>query len=162
MLKKYLQFSTQLQNIIVTGLIILLSSVVFIQVLARKLMPVPIPWTEEVAKISLLWITYLGLAATFQQNYHIRIDLLDTFLNTTRKKKIVDIFIQVLGVLFAAALIYLSFSYFQEQLAFGQRTSILRIPMWLVLLPLVIGGVLTLVHFIIKIIDNLMEMRRRK
>ncbi|WP_298825308.1 TRAP transporter small permease [uncultured Planococcus sp.] len=162
MLKKYLQFSAQLQNIIVTGLLILLSSVVFIQVVARKLMPVPIPWTEEVAKISLLWITYLGLAATFQQNYHIRIDLLDAFLNTPRKKKAVDLFIQVLGTLFAAALVYLSFSYFQEQLEFGQRTNILRLPMWLVLLPLIVGGVLTLVHFLIKIIESIREMRELK
>ncbi|WP_203341076.1 TRAP transporter small permease [Planococcus beijingensis] len=162
MLKKYLQFSTQLQNIIVTGLLILLSSVVFIQVVARKLMPVPIPWTEEVAKISLLWITYLGLAATFQQNYHIRIDLLDAFLKTPRKKKMVDLFIQVLGVLFAAALVYLSFSYFQEQLEFGQRTNILRLPMWAVLLPLMVGGVLTFVHFLIKIIESLREMRGLK
>lgn len=162
MLKKYLQVSTKVQNSIVTGLLILLSCVVFIQVLARKLMPIPLPWTEEVAKISLLWITYLGLAATFQQNYHIRIDLLDSLVKTPKRQKMMDMFVHSLGVLFAAGLVYLAFSYFQEQLAFGQRTSILRLPMWVVILPVVIGGVLSLVHFIVKIIDSLTEMRRRK
>lgn len=162
MLKKYLQLSSQVQNVIVTGLLILLSSVVFLQVLARKLMPIPLPWTEEIAKISLLWITYLGLAATFQQNYHIRIDLLDSLLKTPKRKMIMDMIVQILGVLFAGALVYLALSYFQEQLEFGQRTSILRIPMWIVLTPLVIGGILSMVHFVVKIIDNLTEMRKRK
>ena len=161
MLKKYLHYSTQLQNFIVTALIIILSSVVFLQVLARKLMPVPIPWTEEVAKLSLLWITYLGLAATFQQNYHIRIDLVDALLNSPKKKRIMEILVSVLGVLFAASLVYLSYSYFTEQLEFGQRTNILRVPMWLVILPLVIGGVLTMVHFVLKLVTDLMEMRER-
>lgn len=159
MLEKYLQLSTKVQNIVVTGLIIILTAAVFLQVLVRMVLPIPLPWTEEVAGLALLWITYLGLAATFHQNYHIRIDLIDSLLSSPYKKKAMEIFVDILGILFAVLLVYMSANYFSELLSSGQSTSILDMPMWIVMLPVLIGGILTLIHFTLKTLKEVLEMR---
>lgn len=161
MLEKYFTISSKLQNMLAAGLMIILAAAVFLQVLSRKLLPITLPWTEEVAKISLIWLTYLALAATFQQNYHIRIDLIDGLLNTPKKEKIMSIIINVMGILFAFMLVSLAGSYFLQLLDTGQTTSIMRWPMWLITLPILIGGVLTLIHYILKTGKEVLEMRER-
>lgn len=162
MVKRYQYWSIKIQNSIASGLLLLLTAVVFLQVLARKIIPFPIPWTEEVAKLSLLWITYLGLAATFNQNYHIRVDLLDGLLKTKIRKNFMNLLIQLMGIFFGCIVSYYAYAYFQDQLTFGQHTTILSIPMWIVTLPLLVGGALTVINFCIEFLTILKEMRNDK
>lgn len=159
MIKTYEKFILKVQGFLTGSLLMLLTIVVFLQVLARKIMPIPMPWTEEVARISLIWLTYIGLAATFQKGYHIRIDLIDNLIKSDWPHKILNLFINLFGILFGIMIMYYSYVYLNEQLSFGQHTSILQIPMWIVLIPLLLGGFLTLLHFIIQTIISLQEMR---
>lgn len=161
MLKQYINWSLKIQNYLASGLLILLTSVVFLQVLARKVIPIPMPWTEELGKLSLIWITYLGLAATFKQDFHIRIDLIDGLFKTKRSKYIMKLFVDFLGVVFAGIIIYYALVYILEQLAFGQHLSVTSLPMWVVLLPILLGGILTAIHFIITFISGILEMRNQ-
>lgn len=159
MIETYEKIVLKIQSILTSSLLILLTIVVFLQVLARKVFPIPMPWTEELAKLSLIWLTYMGLAATFQRGYHIRIDLIDNMLKTELASKILQVIINVFGVLFGLLIMYYSYVYLHEQLAFGQHTNILQIPMWLVIVPLLIGGLLTFIHFIFHVIISFKEMR---
>jgi|SRR5690625_1214411 len=161
MFEVYRNWSVKIQNYLASGLLILLTFVVFLQVIARKLIPFPIPWTEEIAKLSLIWITYIGLAATFQQNFHIRIDLIDNLLKTDFSRNLLDLFVQFLGIIFGGFVIYYSYVYLSEQMEFGQHTSILQLPMWLVLTPLLLGGILTFIHFVMMFLTKLAEMRNK-
>ncbi|MCW1927390.1 TRAP transporter small permease [Bhargavaea beijingensis] len=149
MLKRWVEQSAKVQSFIIGMLLIILTVVVFIQVVARKVSPVPIPWTEELARLSMIWLTYLGLAATFQRNVHIRVDLIDLWLKSEKAERWNGRLIDLLGILFSGMLFYLSGSYFSEQLEYGQTTSTLDIPMWIVVLPIVIGSLFTLLHFLL-------------
>lgn len=151
MVKQLLDSSAKIQKIIIGFLMIVLSIVVFVQVVARKISPVPIPWTEEVARLSMIWLTYLGLAATFHLNVHIRVDLIDGLLKTENAKRWSEKVNHLLGLLFSYFLTYLSLTYLIEQLEFGQTTSTLSIPMWIVILPVFIGSVSSLAHFVLKL-----------
>lgn len=149
MLKKLMIQNTRIQSLIVALLLIMMTAVVFIQVVARKVSPIPIPWTEELSRLAMIWLTYLGLAATFHRKIHIRVDLIDMWIRSERTKRWSNRMIDLLGILFSGALVYLSWTYFSEQLNHGQTTSIMNIPMWLVILPILVGSVLTLLHFIL-------------
>lgn len=61
-----------------TALIILnlTVSVVFLQVLARYVLKIPISWTEEVARFAFIWMVFVGIAVTERQKAHFRITFL--------------------------------------------------------------------------------------
>ncbi len=55
----------------------LLAGLVFIvlaQVLFRYALRIPVPWTEELARFLLVWITFIGAAAVQADDSHLRID----------------------------------------------------------------------------------------
>mgnify|MGYP001385159775 FL=1 len=161
MSESYEKIILKIQAFLTNTLLILLTTVVFLQVITRKFLPIPMPWTEEFAKLSLIWLTYIGLAATFQKNFHIRIDLIDNFITSFYVKRIILMIINLSGLLFGVMIIYYSYIYLTEQLEFGQHTSILQLPMWFVISPLLLGGLLTTIHFIIQTIKSIQEMRHR-
>lgn len=51
-------------------------AVVFLQVVARYLLQIPIGWTEEVARFAFIWMVFLGIAITERQKAHFRITFL--------------------------------------------------------------------------------------
>jgi len=48
-------------------------AVVFLQVIARYVLQIPIGWTEEVARFAFIWMVFLGIAITERQKAHFRI-----------------------------------------------------------------------------------------
>lgn len=51
-------------------------AVVFLQVIARYVLQIPIGWTEEVARFAFIWMVFLGIAITERQKAHFRITFL--------------------------------------------------------------------------------------
>lgn len=49
---------------------------VFLQVVTRYVLNVPLSWPEEFARYCLVWLTFMGASAAFRANEHIRIDAL--------------------------------------------------------------------------------------
>lgn len=54
----------------------LMQTSVFIQVFVRYVFDIPLSWPEEVARYSLVWLTFMGASAAVRANDHIRIDVL--------------------------------------------------------------------------------------
>lgn len=55
---------------------IIMTPVVFVNVVARYLFNVSLPWSPEVARYSFVWITFLGTAVALRENSHAKITLL--------------------------------------------------------------------------------------
>lgn len=51
-------------------------AVVFLQVVARYVLKIPISWTEEVARFAFIWMVFVGIAITERQKAHFRITFL--------------------------------------------------------------------------------------
>lgn len=49
---------------------------VTIQVIARQIMKLSTPWTEELSKYFLIWSTFSGAVGTFISNEHLLVDIL--------------------------------------------------------------------------------------
>ncbi len=66
---------TALRALLVVLFVALVSSVAW-QVLSRYLLEDPSPWTEELARFLLIWISMLGASYAFRQRAHLGLELL--------------------------------------------------------------------------------------
>jgi TRAP-type C4-dicarboxylate transport system permease small subunit len=63
------------RNVVLAGIIIM-TPVVFLNVVVRYLFRVSLPWSPEVARYSFVWITFIGTAVALREKSHAKIDLL--------------------------------------------------------------------------------------
>ncbi len=55
-------------------LFVLLLVLAVTQVLFRYMLMIPLPWTEELARFTLVWVTFLGSASVTRRKLHIAVD----------------------------------------------------------------------------------------
>src|SRR5699024_11356833 len=77
------------------------------------------------------------------------IDLIDqwSWLSDKVKKIIHMIFFDMFGILLGFYIMFYSIQYFQTQFGFGQVTTVLQWSMYIIVIPFVVGGVLTIFYF---------------
>ncbi|MCD6420749.1 MAG: TRAP transporter small permease subunit, partial [Synergistetes bacterium] len=61
-------------NYVGAALLLVMVSIVFWQVFARFVLDKPPSWSEEVALVIMLWITFIGAAAGVRRHIHIRVN----------------------------------------------------------------------------------------
>ena len=75
-------------EIIITLLFIVLFVCAILQVLTRYVLPYSLPWTEEMARFILIYITFIGAAVAIYEKSHITITILVSKLSAALKLKI--------------------------------------------------------------------------
>lgn len=83
-------------SFLLAGLVI----VVLAQVLFRYVLRIAVPWTEELARFLLVWITFIGAAAVQVDDGHLRIDWVLSKIDP-RGNLILALVRAILGLLFA-------------------------------------------------------------
>lgn len=127
-------------------------------VLTRYVFADQSPWTDELARFMLIWVSILGAAYVSGKNAHIAIDLLPTNLSEKLKLRldiltgcIVSLFVFAVFLIGGLRYIFISFK-------LGQTSAALELPMGYVYLVLPLAGVI-IIYFritgILKSIKNL-------
>ena len=80
-----------------------------IQVFFRYVLNNPLPWPEEIARYSFIWITYIGLYKNMVEKDHYRIDFLYNMLGE-RIRRIVDVLFSSLMLIFLIVAVISSIS----------------------------------------------------
>ena len=110
-------------------------------VIARYVFNSPTMWADEMASYLLIAIVFLGLAQNIRTNGHIRIDVI-TNLATARANRILEVFAYAVGVIFSIVLIGGVWTRFDN---FWMRNTLsdspLTTPLWIAMVPVVIGAV---------------------
>ena len=86
-------------------LMVAMVAVVILQVLARYVIAVSIPWTEEAARYMLAGMTFLGSAIALKEGKHIVVDFLYQRVSA-QHLKFLNIFFSLLILAFLLALIW--------------------------------------------------------
>lgn len=93
-------FEILLITIVAIQAILLMASVLF-----RYVFNSPIIWGDEIVRYSLVWMTFAGVAMATKENQMIKVDVIDMILPKTGQK-IVNIFVDVVVIVFMAFMIY--------------------------------------------------------
>lgn len=123
---------------------------IFYQALQRHLPIDSVAWTGELARFSLMWLTFAASGVLITMRGHIALEIVDTFRNQTLVR-IVQVFALVVVAAAAAGLTYEAISLVQSQGII--KSPVLRIPMSYVYMPLVVAFVSTAIRSVVAAID---------
>ncbi|MEX6494409.1 TRAP transporter small permease [Fusobacterium animalis] len=126
--------------------VLVLSVVTILQVIARFIFSNPIPWGQDVIRLSFIYLVFFGGAYCVFKNEHLNIDIIFNILNE-KNKKILAALIDILLIIFFVFLVYYGFIFTKTGL--NQKAPYLDIPMSIYYLSLPTAA-LTMVYFQIR------------
>lgn len=139
---------------ILTGLMFI---VILAQVIFRYFLANPLPWSEELAKICMNWITFLGACVACKANSLSRVDIVTHNLSP-KVQKILLIVTDIIMLVLTVLLFIYGLQLIMTPSAQNGVSTALHIPFWLIYLCLPLGFALLifqlLCRLIITIFDN--------
>lgn len=118
---------------------------IFVQILMRELVASSFPWTEEVSRYLMVWITLLGAGLAFQHGAHIGIEALVHRLPSPAAKVARGVAALACAAFFLVMIVQ-GLDILDN--AMQQRSPALRIPMGYVYLAVPISGLYMLLNLI--------------
>jgi len=74
------------------------------QVLFRYILQYPLPWTEELARFTLVWVTFLGAASVTRRKLHLAVDFFVSKLSLPSAQTISFLFYLLILIFLGTAL----------------------------------------------------------
>ena len=147
-----MNFRTRLmhiEEILLAVLLLIMSIVTFTQVITRYVFFYSLPWSEELTRYLMIWLTFLGGALAIEKGSHIGVDLLVTIIGEGRRvmQSLLSLSVDAVGLAFSAYFAFSAYSLVARTVMFGQVTPAMRLPMACANASLLVGGVLMCVHF---------------
>ncbi|QDV74465.1 TRAP transporter small permease [Botrimarina mediterranea] len=123
-----------------TAIVAALVLIVLWGVATRFLFDAPSWWTEETARLLLIWLTMLGAPVALARHEHLGLEVfVDTLDPATRRR--VALFSEIVVLVFSLTVLLIGGGYLvAETLRAGQNTPALNIPMGYAYLATPIGG----------------------
>lgn len=135
---------------VVAALMAAMCSAVFLGVVFRYLLLNPLTWTEEVARLCLVWITFLGIYLAYRRRLHISINVVRARLSA-RAQRIVHLVVTVLLGILMATLVVEGGAYANAFL--GSATPLLGIPLGWIYFALPFSAALILFAVLAELVE---------
>ncbi|QNB47847.1 TRAP transporter small permease subunit [Thermanaerosceptrum fracticalcis] len=148
------------EEYICIALLAIMSVVVFWQVVCRFILKAALPWSEELSIYIMAWVTFLGASVGVKRGAHIGVEAMITFL-PRKIQKYFTLLSYVASAIFFLMLIYFGSLIVQKQIATGQVSPAMRIPIYYAYLSIPVGSALMSLRFFEKIINEL-KVRNRE
>lgn len=126
---------------------------IMVQVFSRYVLNHSLFWSEEVGRICLVWITFLGASAAYKRHAHMGIDFFVNYLPEVLQKAF-RIFVLLISCIFFGVLVFYGFQYMH--FLGSQRTPALGILMKLPYSVIPLSGLLLILHGISHLLENTM------
>lgn len=76
MWSKAINYVNKTTELVTSTFLVVMVVVVFLQIVSRIIIQSSFPWTEELSRFLMIWLTFLGAAFSFQYGAHIGITLI--------------------------------------------------------------------------------------
>lgn len=124
-------------------LLIIMCGAIFLGVVFRYLLHLPLSWAEELSRISFIWLVFLGSSLVAKRGDHIRMEVLPASVPPILRKKVraasqIAVVVTLLILIWSGSRLALS--------SWNTPTSMLQISWGLVYLAIPLGSVLTLIR----------------
>jgi len=128
-------------------MLITMTILIFVQVFTRYVMSDTVTWTEEASRYIFIWLIFLSIGVSFNEEKHISITILKDRLSDLQQKMMQQV-VYTLVFLLSILMVYQGFVLIEKMIKLGQHSASLGAPMWLVYLSLPVGFLLTILRLI--------------
>ena len=126
-------------------------------VMARNILHISTPWSDELLKLLFVWSIFVCSALAFLNDELISLTLFEDDAKEKGKMALYGIFkvIQYVATLIISGLlVYQIWTIVNTQLSTGEATTVLKYPLWIMNSGILVGMVLTVVFGVIKLVDT--------
>ena len=131
-----------------------------LQILLRRLTDFAIPDLEISMRWAVVWLTFFGASLATRQSKHVSVDAIGRLFHGLGKIWL-NIFIDLFSLFIVVLLAYTSWSFVLEEREFG-TTVMNDLPAWIIEIIFPLGFGLIAFRLILKIILNLLELRKKR
>lgn len=117
-----------------------------------------VDWAEPAARLTVLWITFLGASLVTGENKHIRIDLV-SFVFPGKPLPFRELLLSLASLIICAFMLKASIGYLSLEMQSG-ATLFLNMPAWAAQLILPLGFCLLLFRFLLRAIEETLTIRK--
>ena len=156
-LRQYIEGINKVAGLISGLLLLLVGGMMCCEVLLRA-NGRPSAWLPEWSGYLFSWAMVGGAAYTLMRKRHVQVELLQMHLSP-RLNAILDFIGSLMGLAFCALVSFSGWQYFIDTLQTGETTSTtLRIPLWIISLPIFVSFVLLVLQFALFAFDAVVAM----
>lgn len=119
-----------------------------IQVVVRYVLEIPFMGPDEFSRMFQIILTYIGCAIAVREGSQISIDIMNHIFKKPGTQKIINIIVNLVGILFTIVFIYFFYGLFSYAMKSQQASEYLRIPLAIPMGSMFIGMLLMLVHYV--------------
>ncbi len=116
-------------------------------------------YTEDITVIGMLWIMCLGLSVGWINREHLVINVIDKFLHA-RGMKILNLFLDILGVVGGIVITY--FSFLSKKFNTGFVQSVIGFDESFRYWPLIVGGILLSITSLASVVSTVLVWKEGK
>jgi|SRR5690625_4725643 len=124
---------------------------ILLEVFGRTFFSHSFSWSEELARFSFIWLTFIGASAVYKNNEMVGFDLLSDKLQMTNKR-ILFIVVQLFISIFLIVLIYYGFNQTFSRSVMYQKSAGLGLHMWIPYISIPIGMLFMFIHVAAKFV----------
>lgn len=145
-MKKIIDFIFKIERWLCAYLIAQIMIVMFVATVGRYTQWYALSWSEELTRYTMVWLVFIGSGIGCYLGLHFNVDILVEKLNATGKK-ICLILRMIVIYAFCIFTTYQGVFVVKRQIAGGQLSAALKIPMWFMYSAVPIGCILILLHY---------------
>lgn len=128
------------------------------QVVARYLLNQSLPWSEELMRYILIWLSFFAASLGFtMENIHTNVDLLIARFKP-RVRAVFEIIWRVICLVFTVSTSALAITMLQGSIVSGQMTAAMRLPMSVVYSGVVLAFILMSYHVFVAIVERVVKL----
>lgn len=131
----------------ITYLMLIMSTVIFIQIIMRYVFNSSLSWSEELAAYIMMYMTWVGASYGVKLNMHLRVTVIVDLLKG-KLRDIAYIIIDVVWMIFSAYMVVMGVRVVKMSYAGYRVSPALEIPMFLIYSSVVIGCILMFLSLI--------------
>ena len=150
-MNKLREILTQILNVLAGASFLVMVALTCWQVLTRYVLNNPSSWSEELVSYMFAWMSLLGASLVTAERGHMNIPSMVEKCGPALQKLLLCL-AEIIGFLFSAVI--LAYGGFQiANLAMGQMTSSLGVPIGVFYVVLPLCGILNMVYTVLNIVD---------
>jgi TRAP-type C4-dicarboxylate transport system, small permease component len=136
------------ENVLVTVLMLIATVTAIVQVAARYVFNNSLYWSEELILYSLITMSFLTMGMGVRYAAHISVDAGLAFVGP-KLARAMQVIAALMGICFAAVLIYYGYRLSQNTLRMGQLSPAMRIPVGFIYLIIPVSGLFMALRYVL-------------